>query len=241
MVWPLAALMVAGTLPGVLLGGVVRVSWLPDPTDFKLFAALVLAWVAVRLLLDLGRRRRGPGQTVARDRSPAEQPTAFVRAAAQAKPRRAVKVTELRWAHVAYEFCAEPHRVPTWPVVGWSLGVGVVSGVYGIGGGALVAPFLVAVLRLPVHTVAGPALLGTLVTSSAGVLCHQALASWYPEISVAPDWALGTLFGLGGACGMYVGARLQQYVPARAIKWMLVAILAVTVGKYLGSFLAAYG
>jgi len=39
MVWPLASLIVAGTLPGVLLGVVVRLRWLPDPKNFKLFAA----------------------------------------------------------------------------------------------------------------------------------------------------------------------------------------------------------
>ena len=39
----------------------------------------------------------------------------------------------------------------------------------GIGGGAIMAPFFVSVFGLPVYTVAGAALMGTLITSVAGV------------------------------------------------------------------------
>ena len=55
----------------------------------------------------------------------------------------------------------------------------------------------------------------------------------YPEMAVAPDWGLGILFGLGGMVGMYLGARCQKYVPARAIKWMLVVVLLFTGIKYV--------
>jgi len=33
-------------------------------------------------------------------------------------------------------------------------------------------------------------------------------------MSVAPDWFLGIMFGLGGMAGMYLGARFQKFVPA---------------------------
>jgi hypothetical protein len=32
---------------------------------------------------------------------------------------------------------------------------------------------------------------------------------------------------------MYCGARLQKHVPARAIKWMLVAVILVVAASYL--------
>lgn len=38
--------------------------------------------------------------------------------------------------------------------------VGIVGGIYGIGGGAIVAPFLVTFFGLPVYTVAGATLMG---------------------------------------------------------------------------------
>jgi uncharacterized membrane protein YfcA len=111
--------------------------------------------------------------------------------------------------------------------------VGVVGGIYGIGGGAIIAPFFVAIFKLPVHTVAGAALLGTCVTSVAGVLFFQFLAAFHPHLCVAPDWLLGFLFGVGGFFGMYLGARCQKHVPARAIKVLLCACLFFVSGKYI--------
>ena len=39
MVWPLTWVVIMGSLPGVLLGAMIRVAYLPDPKNFKLFAA----------------------------------------------------------------------------------------------------------------------------------------------------------------------------------------------------------
>jgi uncharacterized membrane protein YfcA len=47
--------------------------------------------------------------------------------------------------------------------------VGIIGGIYGIGGKAIIAPFCVAVLPLPGYTVAGATLLGTFLTSILGV------------------------------------------------------------------------
>ncbi|MFH2097884.1 MAG: TSUP family transporter, partial [Pseudomonadota bacterium] len=122
-------------------------------------------------------------------------------------------------------------------IMSLSFVVGIVGGIYGIGGGAIIAPFFVSVFGLPVYTVAGAALMGTFVTSVAGVIFYQAIAPFYPGVSVAPDWLLGLLFGLGGMVGMYLGARAQKFVPARAIKWMLAGIILFTALKYAAAFL----
>jgi len=79
--------------------------------------------------------------------------------------------------------------------------------------------------------------MGTFVTSVAGVVFYQAIAPLYPNVSVAPDWLLGVLFGLGGMGGMYFGARCQKFVPAKAIKWMLACIIIFTAVKYVMDFL----
>jgi len=115
--------------------------------------------------------------------------------------------------------------------------VGIAGGIYGIGGGSIVAPFFVAVVGLPVYTVAGAALMGTFITSVAGVVFYQLLAGFYPHLSVAPDWLLGALFGLGGLAGMYLGARCQKFVPARVIKAILCACVLFVAGKYILGFL----
>jgi hypothetical protein len=94
----------------------------------------------------------------------------------------------------------------------------------------------VAIIGLPVYAVAGAALMGTFVTSVAGVFFYHILAQFYPNLSVAPDWRLGFLFGIGGVLGMYLGARTQRYVPSKFIKGMLCACVLFVAGKYILGF-----
>jgi uncharacterized membrane protein YfcA len=138
--------------------------------------------------------------------------------------------------YIRYEFNGEPYRVSTVGVFCLSLVVGVAGGIYGIGGGAIIAPFLVSFFGLPVYTVAGAALMGTFVTSAAAVFFFQCIALFYPDMSVAPDWLLGAMFGLGGFAGIYLGARFQKHVPANGIKGMLSVIILITAGKYIVGF-----
>ena len=98
------------------------------------------------------------------------------------------------------------------------------------------ARFFVTFFRLPVYTAAGAALMGTFVTSVAGVAFYQAIAPLYPNMSVPPDWLLGALFGVGGMAGMHLGARCQKFVPAKAIKWMMAGIIVFTSLQYVAAF-----
>jgi hypothetical protein len=235
MVWPLTWVVVAGTLPGVLIGALVRVRWLPDPAAFKVFAGAVLLYIGGRMARDLirggGRHSSAEAaeerfrQTVRRER---EQPATQPEAAADAVAVRTFSLTR-----ISYEFHGEVFHVATPGILALAFLVGIVGGVYGIGGGAIIAPFFVAFFGLPVYTVAGAALMGTFITSVAGVSFYQAIAPLYPDLTVAPDWPLGLLFGLGGAAGIYCGARLQRHLPARAIKWMLVAVILSVAARYL--------
>jgi len=145
----------------------------------------------------------------------------------------AVRITHFNLKRLGYEFYGEHFDIPIWGIFALSFVVGIVGGIYGIGGGAIIAPFFVSFFHLPVYTVAGAALMGTFITSVAGVAFYQGMAPFYPNMSVAPDWFLGILFGLGGMCGMYLGACCQKFIPAKAIKWMLSGTVIFTAAKYM--------
>jgi len=229
MVWPLTWAVILGTLPGVILGAVIRVSYLPDPKSFKVFAGLVLAYIGLRMVRDLLKGKEKKSESSFRQSVKDSKGSA---AAGQ------VTVREFSLKRISYEFAGETYTTSTTTIFVMSLVVGVVGGVYGIGGGAIVAPFFVSICGLPVYTVAGAALMGTLVTSVAGVTFYQILAAFHAGQSIAPDWGLGILFGIGGMCGMYCGARLQKHVPARVIKAMLSVIILGTAFKYVAGFFA---
>jgi hypothetical protein len=233
MVWPLTWVVVAGTLPGVLIGAIVRVNWLPDPTRFKLFAACVLLYIGLKMLGDLLKKTTGTPDKNNSEKQFQEMVRRHEAGAGNAPP---LVVTHFNLKRLGYRFYDETFDVSFWGIFALSFVVGIIGGIYGIGGGAIIAPFFVTFFGLPVYTVAGAALMGTFVTSVAGVAFYQIIAPFYPDMSVAPDWLLGTLFGIGGMGGMYLGARCQKFVPARLIKWMLAGIIVFTAAKYGAAF-----
>lgn len=241
MVWPLTWVVVAGTLPGVLIGAIVRVNYLPDPKNFKLFAAAVLLYIGVKMIRDLVRKGAGSSDKASSEKRFQELVRNYRKGAADLESAdggalQTIKITHFNLKRLGYTFYGEQFDVPFWGIFALSLIVGIVGGIYGIGGGAIIAPFFVSFFGLPVYTVAGAALMGTFITSVAGVAFYQAIAPMYPQMSVAPDLLLGLLFGLGGMAGMYLGARCQKYVPAKAIKWMLSGIIVFTALKYVLDF-----
>jgi len=241
MVWPLTWIVIAGTLPGVLIGAVVRVNYLPDPKNFKLFAAAVLLYIGIKMIRDLMRKGAGSSDKANSEKRFQELVRNYRKGAgdfesADGGTLQSIKITHFNLKRLGYTFYGEQFDVSFWGIFALSLIVGIVGGIYGIGGGAIIAPFFVSFFGLPVYTVAGAALMGTFVTSIAGVAFYQAIAPLYPHMSVAPDLMLGLLFGLGGMAGMYLGARCQKYVPAKAIKWMLSGIIVFTALKYALDF-----
>jgi hypothetical protein len=220
LAWGLFAVLAVGTLPGVFLGYWLRVTVLPEPAHFKPFVGLVLAYLAVRVFQGVWldhRDRRQPG------------------GGASQLPTGRITGGRVTLREITVVTGDETYRCGVVPVFFLSLAVGVVGGAYGIGGGAIMAPFCIAVMRLPPFVVAGAALLSTWVTSVVGALFYALvpLGASGAAGAASPDWLLGVLFGLGGMAGVYVGARLQSVVPARVVKVILGVALTFIAVRYL--------
>ncbi len=148
-----------------------------------------------------------------------------------------VRTTAWSFRRISYTFLGDEFSFSVPALLVLSLAVGLVGGVYGMGGGGIIAPFLAALFRLPVFTIAGAALAGTFVSSLAGVAIYTLLAPHYGHLGpVAPDWTLGVLFGLGGFLGIYLGARLQRFFPARFIRLGLGLLMVGLALKYIVGF-----
>lgn len=118
-------------------------------------------------------------------------------------------------------------ELPPRTLTGLALVVGVVGGIYGIGGGSLLGPILVG-RGLPVARVAPAALAATFATSLVGAAAYT-LLSLASTADVAPDWWLGLACGTGGLIGGYLGAHLQPRLPERALR-LLLGTLAAALG-----------
>jgi uncharacterized membrane protein YfcA len=183
----LARQLVTGSVPGVILGAVIRVYVAADPDVFRLLAAAVLAPVGLFLL-----RRPAPGSLHR-----------------QLRPRT-VRVLAFT--------------------------VGVVGGVYGIGGGSVLGPILVGT-GLTVAAVAPAALFSTWVTSLVGVATY-ALISLNATGPVSPDWSLGIATGLGGLAGGWLGASQQPRIPESILSGGLGIVALGLAAMYLVQLLA---
>jgi uncharacterized protein len=189
----LALVLIAGTLPGVVAGSVIRVKVLPGPKVFDLVVAAVLLPLGVWLLLTRPTR-------------PDDDPGHPVR------------------------------RIPVPVLVALSAVTGCVGGIYGIGGGSILAPILIGSGRKAAE-VAPAALASTFVTSVGGVITFTIL-SLHQHGLVAPNWPTGIALGVGGLAGGYTGARLQSRLPDVLIR-RLVGVLVIAIGvRYLVSGLS---
>ena len=234
IVWPLAWTVIIGTLPGVFVGAVLRVRYLADPRAFKVFVGCVLLYLGARLLLEALGRPRGRGR---------HPPPGAGSDAGRLPVASVVRTTRISPRKIEYEFAGGRFSFDTVPVLLLSLVVGVIGGIYSIGGGSIIAPFLVLIFGLPVYTVAGAALIATFLTSAAGVLFFQILAATDlgAQSMVAPDWLLGAILGIGGLAGSYAGASAQRYLPDLWIRIVLGTLVILLAANYLSELLQTAG
>ena len=242
MAWPLTWVVIAGTLPGVFIGYYLRVLYLPDPKTFKLFVGCVLLYIGIRLFKDLfgGNKDRSAGAKVLEEKFKARafemRKEHHAKIAAGLPADAVVRTISVSLQKVEYEFWGERFSFNTLGMFALAFAVGIIGGAYGIGGGAIIAPFCVAFFQLPVYTIAGATLTGTLITSVAGALFFSVLPATH-GVSPMPDWPLGVLFGVGGFVGMYLGAKTQKYMPQKFIKIFVGTAIIFLAIKYITQYL----
>jgi len=240
MAWPLAWVIIAGTLPGVFIGVVLRITYLPDPRNFKFFIGCVLLYMAIRLLYDLtplaGKNKLRTLAIENRFKEVYTRNRNLDRSDPEAD--RSIKTVSFSLKRYTFTFYGENFSFNTIGLFVLTLAVGLIGGIYGIGGGAIIAPFLITFFGLPVYTIAGATLFGTFLTSIVGVIFYTVIAPVYDYtgLSIVPDWKLGALFGIGGFLGIYCGARLQKYFPAKVIKIFLGFVILFLSARYILNF-----
>ncbi len=239
MAWPLAWVIIIGTLPGIFIGAVLRIRYLPDPKNFKFFAGCVLLYIGLRLVYAMIKKN---GLTIEKaktveERFYAEKNKENTAPENKTNPMQAVRTVKFSFKRYSYSFYGEIFAFNTLGLLLLSFIVGIVGGTYGIGGGAIIAPFLVAFFGLPIYTIAGATLMATFVTSIAGVVFYAGIAPLFAHtgLAIAPDWTLGALFGAGGFLGIYCGARLQKYLPAKIIKMILILTMTLIAIRYISA------
>jgi uncharacterized membrane protein YfcA len=111
-----------------------------------------------------------------------------------------------------------------WKTLLIGLGLGVVTGFFGVGGGFLIVPALTLLLGLPMRLAVGTSLTVIAMNSSAGLLGYLGGGQ--------VDWPLTVLVSLGAVAGAVVGGRLAGTVPERDLRRGFAGLVTV-VALYL--------
>ena len=224
LAWPLFFTLMSGTLPGLFFGYYIRVTYLPNPKQFKFFAGLVLAFLAVRTIQSIITDLKKNSSTNQKKE---------IKTAVFSGGKFGLLRTKIYCGDQAYSF-------PTLLLFLVSMFVGVVGGSYGIGGGAILAPFCISVLNLPIALVSGAALFSTWMSSVIAALFYAFLPTAKTSLNTSPDWALGSLFGLGGMLGIYMGTFLQKCFSSIWIKIILTSSIIIIATRYIITSLFAF-
>jgi uncharacterized membrane protein YfcA len=98
--------------------------------------------------------------------------------------------------------------------------VGIISGLFGIGGGFLIVPALYFWARLPMKTSVGTTLL---------IIAMNSLFSFSTSYAGFPiNWVLLLRFSLGALIGILIGTRIAQKISGHYLKkifgWFVMSV-----------------
>ena len=121
---------------------------------------------------------------------------------------------------------AQCNRENAAKVAGYGFGTGVFSGFFGIGGGFLIVPGLVASTGMPILNAIGSSLVAVTAFGLATALNYA--------LSGLVDWLLALTFIAGGVLGGFVGARAAKHLSqTRGMLTSIFAVLILAVAVYM--------
>lgn len=204
----LASVLLGGSVIGSL-GGVVAFTLLRRAGQLDLFIAIsyvsLLSGIGLLMVLESGR-------AIARSRS--------------GEPPKPVPTRDRRVASslpLMINFPRSRITVSIIPVMAIGLGIGFLGSMMGIGGGFLLVPALIYLLRVSTSVVIGTSSLQTLITMLLTVVFHAVT-------NASVDVVLALLLMIGGVIGAQFGARTSLTMKGEELRLMLgLVVLAVGV------------
>lgn len=101
------------------------------------------------------------------------------------------------------------------------LGAGLLSGLFGVGGGTVIVPLLVLILAFNQRFAAGTSLAAIVPTAAVGVISYA--------LSDSVAWIPGLLLAAGAVVGAQIGTWMLPRVSQTALRWGFVAFLGVVI------------
>jgi len=153
-----------------------------------------------------------------------ESVRAIIRAR-QGKPAEIRRGGSHTWIHglpLKLRFKQSKIYVSTIPVWGIGFVIGFIGAIMGIGGGFLLVPMLIYLLRVPTNIVIGTSMVLTLITMAFATIMHAAT-------NHLVDLVLAMILMVGGVTGAQFGSRAGQRIRSEQLR-LLLGLLVLGVG-----------
>src|SRR3954451_6164505 len=116
------------------------------------------------------------------------------------------------------------------PVLGLGAGIGFLAAIMGVGGGIIMVPALIYLLKVPTNVVVGTSLFQIIFTSAYTTLVHA-------TTNQTVDVVLAFLLMAGGVAGAQYGAKAGQKLRGEQLRALLaLLVLAVAIRLAIGLF-----
>ena len=112
-------------------------------------------------------------------------------------------------------------------IVAQGVGLGLTTGLVGVGGGFLIIPVLVLLRRLPMPVAVGTSLAIIAVNSTTGFLSYLAAVAEASAASMQVDWSTIGTFAAVGIVGNLVGSSLGERIPQATLRRAFAVFLVV--------------
>ena len=116
---------------------------------------------------------------------------------------------------------AEQQRPGLAPLIAVGLAAGLLSGLFGIGGGTIIVPALALWLGMPQKLAAGTSVAAILPTAVVGAISYAVQGN--------VDWVAALCLAIGIVIGAQLGTYLLARLPVSAIQWAFMAFLVIVI------------
>lgn len=121
--------------------------------------------------------------------------------------------------HADQAITREPRAYLGYVLIG--LVAGLLSGLFGVGGGTVIVPLLVLLLRFDQRRAAGTSLAAIVPTASVGVISYA--------LSGSVAWVAALILAAGAVVGAQIGSRMLPRISQTALRWGFVVFLVVVI------------
>ncbi len=100
---------------------------------------------------------------------------------------------------------------------------GFVSGLFGIGGGVVIVPAFVLIIKLDQYRAAATSVATIVLTAAAALVTFGATATGDEQI----DWTAAAIVFAGSSVGAVLGARYLERIPEYVLSGLFALVMAV--------------